>query len=1339
MVAGGLAAAVPGSFSAAAAHAPTSPSAVPSVWVGLASESPSWSPAELQAAATVPAPYTEPGLGLAGATHLGAPSLATAADPTGSINILITLAFSNGSELNTLLQELSNPASPQYHHYLTAAEFDSEFGATPSVYNSLVGYLTSFGVTGLTTYPDRVTVSFEATPPEVTAMFHTSLGSYVTSAGDGYYAPTSAPLIPAPLAPYVVDVEGLSDYSGYLIHLAPLASVDVPASALAADAARGGATLAGARPAASPEASHPSPGATNNPFASTTVTSNGFTATYDQPVNLNLSSQSGKTCDTTTCGDMIQAPDLQVAYNETGLLQKYGYPVNASVAAILWSDTICHADTGTCKSDGYYNYNCSTLTSGSAAWDFFMPDVTSTWNYTIPAGEPMPTAYSMAETGYTYAYPSGSQGHSASCDDAAAEDESTLDVSMLGSMAPGANVFQVFGGSNSNTAIDTAFADILSPSTTEFSPDGGFDTAAAVAKLENVSVITNSWTSSGALPAAWTTDLETAAARGITVLGATGDSGTTLAPPAEIANNAYGTVAVGGTTAAINRTTLLRGPPHLAAYASPYYGVGTGEIGWYEPAGTVDGFTTTYGGTGGVATSTTYYRATWFNASTDAVGVANLVRNGNYRAAPDVAAISNDTMIDLDQGPTSLNMTCWVTTSCTKISTLSVGTTSGSAPTVEATYFIGTSIAVQVTGGLVAVMDYALHSQHQDWLGFLDPAAYAMGQKQDAGQLTLQPFYDVTTYTDAGGLVANYEAKAGYDLATGWGVLDAGNYTQNTMTYNVTFTETGLPSGTSWSVAVTPTLGDANCTVSGSSCSNRATGSATGTTIVFPESYGLFTYTVASSNHQYLAPVGSFKVCGKPVAVSVTFSLVTYAATFTETELPSGTEWWVNVTSEPSLHSTGMTISTSLPNGSYTYTVASANKEYSASGGSFVVNGVAVQKTAAFALVTYEVTFIETGLPLGTEWWVNVTGGASYVSTTSMISISEPNGSYAYTVGSVVDYTVRPNSGTMTIDGGPAFVTITYALPAIAVTPGQGPVGSAVTVTGTNFSSASAIGIVFDSTAIVSSSCTSGSLVTNSTGAFSCTIQVPGGTVGTAVTATDVTGAYASAWFSVTIPTLAASPSQGPVGATVTVIGHGFSVDAPLVSLVFDSVTITSCLSGSLTTGTVGPGAFSCTIQVPGGTVGTAVTATDVTGAYASAWFSVTIPTLAASPSQGPVGATVTVIGHGFSVDAPLVSLVFDSVTITSCLSGSLTTGTVGPGAFSCTIQVPGGTVGTTVTATDVTGTYATTMFTVTARTLATSPNQRSVVTQGFEVAMVATGTVFPGPTSVDRSRSTNP
>ena len=264
------------------------------------------------------------------------------------------------------------------------------------------------------------------------------------------------------------------------------------------------------------------------------------------------------------------------------MFQKYGYPVNATVAAVLWTDPICHANIGTCGSSGLFNYFCSTITqSAASAWDFFMPDVTSFWKYSLPAGEPMPRAVSLPITGYTYAYPAGSQGYSASCRRRRGRGREhpgrrhARSDGTRGERLPGVRRLRLHHRDRHGARGHPE------PDHRRVSSTRGFDTAANVKDLTNVSVITNSWTTSGALPAAFTTDLKAAQARGITVLGASGDGGTAIAPPAELGGNTFGTVAVGGTTVALDTTTLLRGPPHLASAAAPSYGVGRGEIGWY--------------------------------------------------------------------------------------------------------------------------------------------------------------------------------------------------------------------------------------------------------------------------------------------------------------------------------------------------------------------------------------------------------------------------------------------------------------------------------------------------------------------------------------------------------------------------------------------------------------------------------------------------------------------------------------------------------------------------------------------------------------------------------------
>ena len=1138
----------------------------PSISPSAPSSTLAWSVAQLDAAPEVLAPYTESGYLLPGASYLGPAALATPADPSGAVPILITLAFSNESRLAPLLANLSDPASPQYHHYLTAAEFTDEFGALPSVYGSVVNYLASFGVTALTTHADRLSIGFTASTSQLDTIFHTPLGSYQSAAGEPFYAPLALPTIPAPLAPYILDVEGLSDYSQYQ-------NTFVPISDLAPVTPAGASTpTAGVTPASG---GTPSPGTPANPFLSTTVTSNGLTNTYDQPVNFNLSTQSGKTCDSTDCGDFVQAADLQVAYNETGLFQKYGYPVNATVAAILWSNPICHANTGSCASEGLYNYYCSTLTSGSAAWDFFMPDVTSFWNYSIPAGEPMPSASSMAITGYTYAYPTGSQGYSASCDDGEAEGENTLDVDMLGSMAPGANVFQVFGGSASSTAIDTVFSDILSPATADFVTSGGFDTASNIADLDNVSVITNSWTSSVALLPAWSTDLQTAAARGITVLGATGDSGTTIDPPAEIGRNTFGTIAVSGTTAAINVTSLLRGPPHLASPASPYYGVGTGEIGWYEPAGTVDGFSSTLGGTGGVASSTSYYRPSFINASADASSICNAVRSGDYRCEPDISGIANDTIVDLEVGPYSLNFTCWVTSACTRVSSMAVGVTAGSSPTVGGTYFVGTSIADQVVGGEIATIDHALYVQHESWVGYANPTFYAQGQLQYTGDLTLTPFYDVTTYTDAGGLSTSYEAKAGFDLATGWGVVDAGNFTRDVMTFPLTFTETGLASGTSWSVTVTPTVGDANCTLSGSTCSNSQTKSTTGGSITFNEPYGGYGYTVGSVAGFTASPgSGTTAIHGAAVSVGIAFSAIQYSVTFTESGLPSGTLWSVTLAGTP-MSSTGTSIVFSEPDGTYSYSVLPiAGYLASPSSGSVTVSNAAASKGISFSVATFGVSFTETGLPSGTDWSVTLDGTMSS-SVGSTIGFTEPNGTYSYSVGAVPGYTASPSGGSVLVDGSAVSVGVTFA-----------QVTYPVTFQESGLPASTEWSVVFDGGSNSSSTTSIGFTAAN--GSYSYSVgAVPGYTVAPNAGTVDVSGAAVAVdvTYSVVTYLVTFSESDLPSGTQWSVDLGGSTEHSTTASIAFSEPN----------------GSYAYSIgAVPGYTVAPNAGTVDVSGAPAS-------------------------------------------------------------------------------------------------------------------------------------------
>ncbi len=245
------------------------------------------------------------------------------------------------------------------------------------------------------------------------------------------------------------------------------------------------------------------------------------------------------------------------------------------------------------------------------------------------------------------------------------------------------------------------------------------------------------------------------------------------------------------------------------------------------------------------------------------------------------------------------------------------------------------------------------------------------------------------------------------------------------VTYAVTFTESGLPSGTSWYVNLTD--GQSN--------------SSAGSTIGFLEPNGTYNYTVATADKEYAPTLagGSFGVSGAPVSESVTFSLVIFTVTFTERGLPSGTEWWVNVTGQPSQSSRTTAISVGLPNGTYVYVVATTDKSYQSSAGAFTVRGAVASESVTFSLVTYAVTFTETGLPSGTTWYVNGTAWGSLSATVAdtlgtSVSVNLTNGTYSFTVASANRTWAPAYTSLFVVDGGPVAVPVTSTEVTYAVT-----------------------------------------------------------------------------------------------------------------------------------------------------------------------------------------------------------------------------------------------------------------------------------------------------------------
>lgn len=131
-------------------------------------------------------------------------------------------------------------------------------------------------------------------------------------------------------------------------------------------------------------------------------------------------------------------------------------------------------------------------------------------------------------------------GPSAGDDSTEANFESTLDLEMVTTLAPGVNAVEVYGPGNSSGPSETNF------------PDEGF---AAASKLSNLVAVSNSWGGGDVqgdnITQNYVHEME---ATGTTVMAAAGDDGDTSQQsyPANDATNVGGFLAVGGLTVTLN-------------------------------------------------------------------------------------------------------------------------------------------------------------------------------------------------------------------------------------------------------------------------------------------------------------------------------------------------------------------------------------------------------------------------------------------------------------------------------------------------------------------------------------------------------------------------------------------------------------------------------------------------------------------------------------------------------------------------------------------------------------------------------------------------------------------
>jgi subtilase family serine protease len=617
--------------------------------------------------------------GLLTAAYGAEPTPLAAATP---VELTVTLMSSDASGLAAFDASVGDPASPQFHRFLTESQYSARFEPSSTNLTAVEGYFRGFGAAGFSPTPDRAGVTFSIGLGGAEQALGTTVGT-IREGPTSVRVLESSPSLPPEISREIAGIGGLTG------------SVGLPA--------------AGTRPP-------------------TLLEEGGGTAPA-RPAFLNGTGTISGT-------QWFVGSDFIGLYNETPLLP--GEPDSVVNASFASSEAVA-----TLLMSGY------NQTTGLNLPPWNPVAVQEYVNDTFPAGWPSPqfVGVPVAISGIT---PPGPGSPGSLGDDTNDAVENSLDLEMAGSAAPGVEVANFYFPASLEYATPSAVTDgqvaddFATDLSNALSYDYGNRTLASVSASFGIADLNDSL---------WDEELAHAAALGVTVMAASGDSGNApasqtdayLGPepgwPASAAFNTSGTLSVGGATLASGgASTGTFDGTHAPTLA---YDADSGPIfaqsAWYDTLGGPGNFTGTEGGG-----ATLYREPSWQfdSAAQPAIAGAEGIQKvaSLARAEPDLGLSANSTI------------------AFTGIS--SIGN-------VEFAILQGTSIAAPLLAGLVAEMSVV--AGHR--FGYLDPAIYRIAGYFWAHPGTGDPFLGVTK-----GSNYLFSAGLGWDALTGWGGLDPSRF-----------------------------------------------------------------------------------------------------------------------------------------------------------------------------------------------------------------------------------------------------------------------------------------------------------------------------------------------------------------------------------------------------------------------------------------------------------------------------------------------------------------------------------------------------------------------------------
>ena len=128
-----------------------------------------------------------------------------------NITLMLRPSAAQQTALEQLLAQQQDPASPNYHNWLTPETYADRFGASAADLDKIAAWLRSQGFTVEYAARGRDFISFSGTAGQVQAALHTEIHRYQVGA-EAHFANATDLSLPAAIEPMVAGVLGLDDF-----------------------------------------------------------------------------------------------------------------------------------------------------------------------------------------------------------------------------------------------------------------------------------------------------------------------------------------------------------------------------------------------------------------------------------------------------------------------------------------------------------------------------------------------------------------------------------------------------------------------------------------------------------------------------------------------------------------------------------------------------------------------------------------------------------------------------------------------------------------------------------------------------------------------------------------------------------------------------------------------------------------------------------------------------------------------------------------------------------------------------------------------------------------------